>query len=171
MNRIGGGGKVFPLSGCARSEGPVMRRRPSARLLILDPQDRLLLFRYVFRDGALAGDDYWGTPGGGLEAGETFEHAAIRELREETGITVPRVDPHIAQSEFVMRTPSGEDVISQERYFLVATTTTVLSRGEWTAEEANVIAEHKWWTRDEIANAQVQIWPDNILEMLARAGR
>jgi 8-oxo-dGTP diphosphatase len=40
-----------------------MRRRPSARLLILDPQDRLLLFRYVFRDGALAGDDYSGNAG------------------------------------------------------------------------------------------------------------
>ena len=57
-----------------------MRRRPSARLLIFDRDGRLLLFRYVFRDGALAGDDYWGTPGGGLEDGETFEQAAIREL-------------------------------------------------------------------------------------------
>ena len=148
-----------------------MRRRPSARLLILDPQGRLLLFRYVFRDGALAGEDYWGTPGGALEDGETFEQAAIRELYEETGIAVPRVDPHIAESEFVMRTPSGEDVIAQERYFLIDAAGAGLSRGGWTVEEVNVIAEHRWWTRADIAAAEVQIWPKDILEKLARAGR
>lgn len=42
------------------------------------------------RDRLLAilhrGSDEWGFPGGGREAGETFEEAAIREVREETGI-------------------------------------------------------------------------------------
>jgi NUDIX domain len=57
-----------------------MRHRPSARLLILDGAGKILLFRFVHKKGALAGQDYWATPGGGVEEGETFEQAAIREL-------------------------------------------------------------------------------------------
>ena len=60
-----------------------MRTRPSSRLIVLDPRDRVLLFRFVFEQGPLAGHDYWATPGGGLEAGETFRCAAKRELKEE----------------------------------------------------------------------------------------
>ncbi len=41
-----------------------MRKRPSARLLVLDPQERVLLFRFRFDTGPLAGTAYWATPGG-----------------------------------------------------------------------------------------------------------
>ena len=34
----------------------------------------------------------WGLPKGHIEEGETWEHAAIRELYEETGITIDSVD-------------------------------------------------------------------------------
>lgn len=34
------------------------------------------------------GKDTWAPPGGGLEAGESFEACAIREVKEETGLTI-----------------------------------------------------------------------------------
>ena len=64
-----------------------MRSRPSSRLLILNPDKAVLLFRFMHNDGALEGEDYWATPGGGLEEGKTFEEAAVRELFEEQGST------------------------------------------------------------------------------------
>ncbi len=77
--------------------------RPSSRLLVLDPQGRLLLFRFVHRSGALAGQDYWATPGGGLEANETFETAAILELKEETGIVIDDPGAQVARRECVLQ--------------------------------------------------------------------
>lgn len=41
-----------------------------------------------------AGKTYWTFPGGACEPGETFEHAAVREVREETGIHV-RILEHV----------------------------------------------------------------------------
>lgn len=46
-----------------------MRERKAARLLVINPAQQVLLFRFVHKDGALAGQDYWATPGGGVEAG------------------------------------------------------------------------------------------------------
>ena len=54
-----------------------MRERKAARLLVISPARKVLLFRFVHKDGALAGRNYWATPGGGVEAGETFHLSLI----------------------------------------------------------------------------------------------
>jgi 8-oxo-dGTP diphosphatase len=143
-----------------------MRRRRSARLLIIEPAGRVLLFRFVFRKGALAGEDYWATPGGGVEEGETFEQAAIRELREETGIRVESVGPQVGQREFVLQLSDGEHVVADERFFRVEAKEATLSRDGWTAEEAEVMVAHRWWSRDELSQTSETVWPENLIEML-----
>ena len=56
--------------------------RHAGRVIVLDPGNRVLLMRY---DQAAPNGPHWATPGGGLNHGEDYPAAAVRELAEETG--------------------------------------------------------------------------------------
>ena len=145
-----------------------LRTRASSRLLVLDSSDRVLLFRFHYSDGALAGRSFWATPGGEIDSGETYEAAAVRELFEETGLRVASVGAEIAQRTFVMQLPDGEHVIADERFFVVRTDDHAVSREHWTELERKVMSDHRWWTRAELAATQEVVFPENLPEMLAQ---
>ena len=146
-----------------------MRERKAARLLVINPAQQVLLFRFEHKDGALAGRNYWATPGGGVDAGETFHSAAIRELREETGLTVSSVGESVAERSFPLMLPNGETVLAVERYFVVHAPGEALSRAEWTAEEIQVMADHRWWSAEALRATTDTVWPQVLLEMLVQA--
>ncbi len=64
-----------------RPEPPVVRWTLAAFACIFDDAGRIFLSRR--RDY-----DVWNLPGGGVHAGETPWEAAVREVREETGLSV-----------------------------------------------------------------------------------
>jgi len=125
-----------------------------------------LLFRFVHKHGPLAGDDYWATPGGGVEEGETFEEAAVRELREETGLVVNRVGSAVARREVELQLPDGEYVVADECYFAIETATLDISHEGWTSREQSIMADHKWWSLKELLETLDTVWPENLVSIL-----
>ena len=74
--------------------------RPSARAIILDESDRILLCRFEFsRDGRMI--VVWAAPGGGVESAETLQAALRRELLEEVGLELIGDWPHVWHQEVV----------------------------------------------------------------------
>ena len=146
-----------------------LRPRPSSRLLVVDDQERLLLFRFEHRHGPLAGKAFWATPGGALDPGESYEAAACRELFEETGLRTQDPGPEVARRHAVFQTPDGETVSADERFFLVRVRDLDVSSAGWTAPEREVLAAHRWWTLDELMAAEEQMWPEDMAALLAAA--
>jgi 8-oxo-dGTP diphosphatase len=145
-----------------------VRKRPSARLLVLDGQGRVLLFRFSHSDGALAGKTYWATPGGGLDEGESFADAARRELLEETGIDqIPGPEIAIRNVQFML--PDGDIADADERYFLVRTDSAIDIANNPDPVERAFIAEMRWWSVAELGGSAETIYPENIAEMIAGA--
>src|SRR5262245_51033119 len=93
--------------------------RPSARVLLFDPQDRLFLVCYR---SPKTGKRWWITVGGGLDDGESYEEAALRELQEETGIDDVELGPCVWTYEHVILDWMGRDVLMQERFYVVRAT-------------------------------------------------
>ena len=81
---------------------PLAVERPTARVLLIDGRDRVLLFEMHTADGRV----FWCPPGGGLEAGESHEQAALRELTEETGWRDPMIGPLIGGALIDGRAPA-----------------------------------------------------------------
>jgi 8-oxo-dGTP diphosphatase len=146
-----------------------MNSRPSARLLALDPAGRVLLFRFVHARGPMAGREYWATPGGAVEQGEAFAQAAMRELKEETGIQAPDVGGQVARRQFELQLPDGERVRADERYFAVRITETAISSAGWTDLEKELMSCHRWWSLDELSQTSETVFPEDLIEMLSAA--
>lgn len=147
-----------------------MRERKAARLLVISPSRKVLLFKFTHTQDALAGTSHWATPGGGLEQGETFHAAAMRELHEETGLQASAMGEAVAHRRVELLLPSGETVLAVEQYFVVHAVDQALSRSGWSPHERQVMANHYWWSIEELRSTNERVWPQGLIDMLVRAG-
>jgi len=144
------------------------RSRRTARVLLVDDRDRTLLFRDS--DPGLPGSTWWMTPGGGIDPGETDLAAAVRELEEESGLRVEEGD--LLGPLLVRTVVHGytDVVIEQEDVFYACWVRAFeVSDAGHTEEERITMADHRWWSRDELAATEEEIWPAVLLGLWADA--
>lgn len=140
-----------------------LRIRPAARAIVLDPDDRILLVRFVFPSG----ETFWATPGGGIEAGESSEEAVRRELAEETGLESVEVGPLVWTRLRIIAFTSGQYDGQREQYHLVRTPSfTPKPRLSWAQLNAEYVFELRWWMLAEIEAAEETFAPRRLPELV-----
>jgi 8-oxo-dGTP pyrophosphatase MutT (NUDIX family) len=134
--------------------------RTAARVIpVADDGSCLVLLE---RDPARPGEHYWGTVGGAVDPGETFAQAAVRELREETGV---RVDVG-ALTGAVRRVVTdfsfdGVDYAGDSTCFAVRLPRDVAITFEHLEPlEVDNVLEARWMTPEEVARDGRVVWPD-----------
>lgn len=137
--------------------------RPTARVLLLDRADRILLLKGRL-PGAPKGPGSWFTVGGGVEAGETFVQAAAREIREETGIADAVLGPVVWVREGVMRMP--EPMLFKECYIVARCEGAEPTREGWNALERDLIDDIRWWTLGELVMTTDRVFPPGLARRL-----
>jgi len=142
-----------------------MHRR-AARVIMLDPDDRVLMVRGHDQDQPSR--SWWFTVGGGLDAGETPREAAVREVREETGIVLADdvlVGPVLTRAavfDFVAQRCRQDEDLFVARVGAGA----ALSRSGWTALEGELLDEMRWFSLDELATVGLEVFPVGLVGLV-----
>jgi 8-oxo-dGTP pyrophosphatase MutT (NUDIX family) len=144
------------------------QHRETARVLLLDQENRVFLLKTHF-DPEVQLPPRWITPGGGIDPGESPIQAAIRELREETGISVSQdvLGEQIWHSEGIWH---WGDQINHHSYvdhfFELRVSEFNLDDSLWTDDERRDVVEYRWWKLSDLIDSGESVGPSDLLDFM-----
>ena len=143
---------------------PAAELRLGARVLLLDPDDCVLLIHA--RDPDDLAHHWWELPGGGIDPDEPTQEAARRELAEETGIVLDQLGPclWVRETRFRYR---GHHHRREPAYLGHTRQTAPRLRLKHTASEQQGMLGYQWWTDPGLARCPDKLLPPSLPQLLA----
>jgi 8-oxo-dGTP pyrophosphatase MutT (NUDIX family) len=134
-------------------------------VLFVDGSGRVLLFHGI--DPGRPDHDYWFTPGGGLDPGESTAEGAARELFEEVGYAV---DPaslgepvHREVTEFPF---DGVWYRQEQEFFLVRVDSWEVDTSGFDEIELGSIDGYRWWSAADLEVSAERYYPAELPSLL-----
>jgi len=141
-----------------------VKHRPTSRVLLINGNNEVFLLKTHF-DPEVGLPPRWLTPGGGLDAGETTLEAAVRELREETGMVVSQEQ----LGEPILETKGRWDWADGISFHTYTDTIYELHVDQFnpdtsgfTQEELRDVLEYRWWNIQELLASGESLAPHEL---------
>jgi 8-oxo-dGTP pyrophosphatase MutT (NUDIX family) len=142
--------------------------RQVVRVVVRDARGDVLLFRTREFTAPELGE-WWELPGGGIDAGETYATAAVRELREETGLIVPVGDVprptwrRTATFRYRGRRRLQHEVVVVVRLAVTAPPLDTSAQFDYEVED---YLGHRWWPVADLVASGERFYPGRLPELL-----
>jgi 8-oxo-dGTP pyrophosphatase MutT (NUDIX family) len=145
------------------------QHRETARILLTNSADQFFLLLTHF-DPEVGLPPRWITPGGGIDAGETPIQAAVRELWEETGISVSQEALGEKIGEISGRWDWGDGQNHHtyvDHFYKLQVDGFELDDSGWTEDERRDVLEYRWWKLAALKATGEQVGPHGLADLIS----
>ena len=141
----------------------VVRERLTARVMLFDPEGRILLLKGRL-PSAPDQPGWWFTVGGGIEPGESLRDAAVREIAEETGFTGVELGSALFETDQILHDRKSRPVRHCATFLFARCAGGEPSRAGWQALEQEFVDDIRWWTIEDLTASDEPVYPPDLAD-------